>query len=422
MRSPAAQLATALALPSLTVGMLVAQDARAFPGAVGFGTQTPAGRGGEVIRVTTLDTEGPGSLREALEATGPRVVVFEVGGVIDLERKSLSIKEPFITIAGQTAPSPGITIIRGSLYIYTHDILIQHIRVRPGDCGLPKRHGWEPDGISTTAGAHDIVIDHCSISWAVDENLTASGPRLEGPDATSHDLTFSNCIIAEGLCDSTHKKGPHSMGSLIHDFCRNIAIVGNLYAHNNARNPYFKAHTTGVVVNNVIQNPGIAAVQIGFPEREWPSPDLRPANGRISVVGNVLIHGPDTREGLAMIASKGDVHMADNSTTGRDGQPAPLTGGEITLLDAPPVWPEGLEALPADQALEHVATGAGARPQDRDEVDTRIVQQLRDGTGRLIDSQDEVGGYPEVEMTRRELDVPDGDLTAWLAWMAAELE
>jgi len=123
-----------------------------------------------------------------------------------------------------------------------------------------------------------------------------------------------------------------------------------------------------------------------------------------------------------MIASKGDVHMADNSATDRDGEPAELVAGEITLLDAPPVWPEGLEALPADQALEHVATGAGARPQDRDEVDTRIVQQLRDGTGRLIDSQEEVGGYPDVEMTRRQLDVPDGDLTEWLAEMAAGVE
>lgn len=422
MRCYVADPILVLAASLLAAGTSAAQDAEAFPGARGFGVHTPAGRGGQIIRVTNLDPAGPGSLREALEAAGPRVVVFEIGGVLDLNRQSLSIKEPFVTIAGQTAPSPGITIIRGSLYISTHDILIRHIRVRPGDCGLPKRHGWEPDGISTSGGAYNIVIDHCSISWAVDENLTASGPRSSGPEATSHDVTFSNCIIAEALHDSTHKKGPHSMGSLIHDFCRNIAVIGNLYAHNNARNPYFKAHTTGVVVNNVIQNPGGAAVQISFPEREWPDPDLRPANGRISVIGNVLIHGPDTREGLAMIANKGDVYMDDNIATGPDGEPADLTGGDITVLDEEPVWPEGLEAIPAAQAVDYVVANAGARPKDRDEVDKRIVQQLLDCTGRIIDSQEEVGGYPTAETTRRELEIPAGDIDGCLARMAAELE
>lgn len=414
-------------IPTLAVltggSALAAQQTRVFPGAVGFGTQTLAGGGGEIVRVTNLDADGPGSLREALGKAGPRSVVFEVGGIIDLAKSSLSIKEPFLTVAGQTAPSPGITIIRGSIYISTHDILIQHIRVRPGDCGLPKRSGWEPDGISTTGGeSYNIVIDHCSISWAVDENLSASGPRSEGPQATSHDITFSNCIIAEGLADSTHKKGPHSMGSLIHDFCRNIAVIGNLYAHNNARNPYFKAHTAGVVVNNVIQNPGGAAVQIGFPESEWPSPTLRPANGRISVVGNVLIHGPDTREGLALVANKGDVYMEDNTATDRTGQPAPLTAGDTNILQEKPAWPEGLQALPADRVIDHVAAHAGARPQDRDEVDRRIIQQLRDREGRIIDSQDEVGGYPVAEMTRRTLDVPPDDVAGWLARLAADLE
>lgn len=387
-----------------------------------FGADTPGGRGGQVIKVTSLRSEGPGSLREALDTAGPRIVVFEVGGPIDVDRKPLGITEPFVTIAGETAPSPGITIIRGGIHIATHDAIVRHLRVRPGDCGLPKRSGWEPDGISTSGGARHVLIDHCSIAWAVDENLTASGPRHDGPEATTHDATFRSCIIAEGLRDSTHQKGPHSMGSLIHDYCRNIAVIGNLYAHNNARNPYFKAHTTGVVVNNVIWNPGSAAVQIGYPESEWPSPTLRPRKGRIAVVGNVLLHGPDTRSGLALVGTKGEVYLQDNVATDAEGEPAPMTAGDITILEDRPVWPEGLEALPSAEVLAHAIAHAGARPKDRDEVDRRLIRQLQDRTGSIIDSQEDVGGYPVVEEVRRTLTVPAEGIDEWLAQMASEVQ
>ena len=104
----------------------------AFPGALGWASKTPGGRGGRIIRVTNLNSEGPGSLREAIEADGPRIVVFEVGGVIDLGKKTLRLRNPFITIAGQTAPSPGVTLIKGGMDITTHDVIVQHIRVRPG--------------------------------------------------------------------------------------------------------------------------------------------------------------------------------------------------------------------------------------------------------------------------------------------------
>jgi hypothetical protein len=177
----------------------------------GFGADTPAGRGGRVLRVTTLNASGPGSLREALETKGPRIVVFEVGGVVDLQGGNLTVTEPFLTVAGQTAPPPGITVVRGGLRIMTHDVLMQHIRVRPGDAGRPKRSGWEPEVTTSGAQAYNIVIDHCSLSWAVDENLSVSGPRHDGPAGTSRRITLSNNIIAEGLRDSSHAKGPHSM-------------------------------------------------------------------------------------------------------------------------------------------------------------------------------------------------------------------
>ncbi len=381
------------------------------------------GKGGKIIRVTNLDEQGPGSLREALETKGARIIVFEVGGVIDLNKNSLRISEPFVTVAGQTAPSPGITIIKGSLGIGTHDVKVQHIRVRPGDAGEPKKSGWEADGIATSGkDAYNIIVDHCSLSWATDENLSASGARLEGPLATSRKITFSNCIIAEGLSNSTHGKGEHSKGSLIHDYCSDIAIIGNLYAHNVARNPYFKAHTTGVVVNNLIYNPGKRIIQVDFPVSEWKDTERKPENCRISVVGNVLYHGIDTREGLALVAPKGDAYMEDNLAFTRDGKPGPLVSGAVNILPEKPVWPEGLIPLPADQVADYVMKHAGARPVERDETDLRIIRDFKAKTGRIIDSQDEVGGYPDHAMTRRKLLVPNSGIEEWLAKMAKEVE
>ena len=366
-----------------------------FPGARGFGIHTPAGRGGKTLHVTHLGADGPGSLRDALEAEGPRTVVFDVGGVIDLGRKSLSIGKPFITVDGESAPPPGITIIRGGLTIATHDVLVRHLRVRPGDAGRPKKSGWEPDGI-TTAGARNVVIDHCSTSWAVDENLSVSGKRTDDPAETSSAVTVSHCIIAEGLDDSSHAKGPHSKGSLVHDGCRDIAFIGNLFAHNMDRNPYFKAHTTGVIVNNVIYNPGRRAINVNWSPGEWKDLGKTPKNCRISVVGNVMIHGADTKEGLELVSGgRGDVFLEDNIVLLRDGAPGKPYGPGTTLLKEKPSWPPGLQALPSDRVLDDILENAGARPDDRDAVDRRILRDLRDRKGRIIDSQEEAGGYPK---------------------------
>src|SRR5687767_15113871 len=158
--------ASLLLLLSILWLVPAAASARAFDGAVGWAADTPGGRGGAILRVTSLAADGPGSLRAALEAKGPRIIVFEVGGVIDLGRATLSIDEPFLTIAGQTAPSPGITIIRGGLDIRTHDVIVRHIRIRTGVDGQAPRSGWEADALSTV-GAYNVIVDHCSMSWAL---------------------------------------------------------------------------------------------------------------------------------------------------------------------------------------------------------------------------------------------------------------
>ena len=390
----------------------------AISGAWGWAAATPGGRGGQILRVTNLRASGPGSLREALEADGPRIVVFEVGGVIDLGKSTLSIKNPYVTVAGQTAPSPGITIIKGGIGIQTHDVILQHLRVRPGEAGAAKKSGWEVDAIATSSGAHDVVIDHCSTSWATDENLSASGERFSGATVeewrkgTSHRVTISHCIIAEGLDHSTHGKGAHSKGSLIHDNATDIAVIANLYASNGQRNPYFKGGARGVVVNNLIDNPGSAAIHYGLQLGEW---GLHPwVAGQIAIVGNVLNHGPDTKAGLALFSTNGtpcEVFLDDNLAFDRAGNPVRLTSGAYTAKDSPPTWPPGLRSIPASEVKEYVLANAGARPWDRDAVDRRIIQQVRDGTGKIPDSEQEVGGYPNLPETHRAFDASQWDLS-----------
>ncbi|MCX7009399.1 MAG: pectate lyase [Kiritimatiellaeota bacterium] len=387
-------------------------------GTPGWAADTVGGRGGQVIKVTTLAAAGPGSLAEALQAKGPRIVVFEVGGIIDLAGKSLNIIEPFLTIAGQTAPAPGITLIRGQLANKkVHDVIIQHIRIRAGESGHAKKSGYEVHGIDHN-GAWNVIIDHCSLCWGTDENLSASGPRFEGkmPDEwrsnTSHRVTFSNCILAEGLSHSTHGKGEHSKGSLIHDNATGILIVGNLYASNRERNPLAKGGVQAVIVNNWIANPGKAAMHYGAVSNEWKPHDF--ITGRLAVVGNVMEAGPDTAAKLPLFInlrrSPLELFMADNLAFTRDGQPAPLSSGEFTTLAARPFWPAGLTALPAAQVKEHVIKNAGARPWDRDDVDKRIVQAAVERKGRIIDSEQDVGGYPTAMPTKAAFHPTDWNL------------
>jgi hypothetical protein len=397
----------------------------AFPGALGWAAQTPGGRGGRIIRVTNLDSEGPGSLREAIEADGPRIVVFEVGGVIDLNRKTLKIANPFITIAGQTAPSPGVTLIRGGIDIGGHDVIVQHIRVRPGSAEQGWMSGWDEDSISTQA-AWNVIVDHCSLEWGTDENLSASGPRFTGstPEewraGTSHNITFSNNLIAESLAYATHAKGEHSKGSLIHDNVTGLLIVGNLYAHNQERSPLFKGGVHGVIVNNLIYNPGPRAIHYNLAPEEWLNHPYEV--GKMTAIGNVLRAGPSTpTDHLAflMIGGAGDLEYygRDNIAVDQVGEPIRMFGryttapARIIETRRPPVWWEGLTPMPAAQVQVAVLSQAGARPWDRDMRDVLLVAEVAEGRGEIIDNEREVGGYPPVrEATRKPFNPDDWDL------------
>lgn len=397
--------------------------ALAFPGAQGWAAHASGGRGGKIIKVTTLATSGPGSFLEAVQAKGPRIVVFEVGGVIDLDGKTVKIKDGDLTIAGQTAPSPGITFIRGGFDIAASNVIVRHIRVRPGDLGLPKMSGNDIDAISTIA-AQDVIVDHCSLTWATDENLSASGPRFTGETAaqwragTSHRITFSNNLIAEGLAHATHKKGEHSKGSLIHDNAREILIVGNLYAQNYERNPFFKGGTQGWVVNNLIYNPGQRGVMYNLIAAEWDGHPYQ--TGQMAVVGNVMRAGPDTPQQSAFFmfggSGKLDLYLHDNIAVDRIGNPLPQIGRYTTaavtpnLLETAPTLPFGVKPMAATAVQDAVIANVGARPWDRDDTDRRILENTIEGRGHIIDSQDEVWGYPKQAETRQAFVAADWDL------------
>jgi pectate lyase len=372
---------------------------------------TEGGRSGRIIRVTNLNADGPGSFKWAVEQKGPRIAVFEVSGAIDLKLGTITIREPYLTIAGQTAPSPGITLIRGGIDIASHDVIIQHIRIRVGRSGQAP-FTWESDGISTVA-AHDVIVDHCTLTWALDENLSASGPRFTGntPDewrrGTSHDITYSNNIIAEGLANASHPKGEHSKGSLIHDNATNILIYRNLYAHNYERNPLLKGGVHAAVVNNLIFDPGAQAIHYNLMDLEWTGKPKQP--GELSAVGNVLRGGFSTLAETAFlsIGGVGDLHYygRGNIAVGRTGKPLPMFGryttspAKIVQLKQPPTWPAGLTVLPSNQLETYVLRNAGARPWDRDADDLRVAFDVAEGRGRIIDDEKQVGGFrPQKEV------------------------
>lgn len=403
---------------------------------------------GDVLRVTTLAAKGPGSLRAALEDPRPRLVVFEVGGIIDLEGRTLVVRSPHLILAGQTAPDPGITLIRGGLIVETHDVRIEHIAVRPGDArsgdgGGQRAEGgsespsprapssssalrplpsaisdnWAPDALGVRRGAapvYDVIFDHCSATWAVDENLSTSGPgdvdAAANPDATAHDITLRNCLIAEGLSRSTHPKGEHSKGTLVHDGVRNVSIEGCLFAHNRERNPRLKGGSSARVIGNVMYNWGSACVGVGARGNQKM---LQPAEAVLA--GNVAIAGPDTR-GKVFVKSVdpgGKVSMRANVIVSASGSPLTLADEGVVVSEAPTDAREWA-------ALPHVLRTAGSRPARRDPIDARIVRSVIDGTGTLINSQEEVGGYPVRAVTRRALVVPK-DRKAWLEKLSRDL-
>ena len=368
---------------------------RVTPNIEGFGANTPAGRGGRIMVVDSLEASGAGTLREALEAEGKRTVVFAVGGVIDL-RRNIVIDDPYVTVAGQTAPSPGINLIGAGISIRTHDVLVQHLRVRPGD----RSDGVHPekrdaiDVIGAKSGERDVygvVVDHCSMSWATDEVGSTWYPGVR-------DVTWSNNIFAEGLWDSIHPESPHSKGLLIGDHSRRVTAVRNLFAHNNDRNPVVGLDASAYVANNLIYNPGHFAIVVYKGKHCCPS--------LATIVGNRMISGADTWEETTTVRVTNKSHRDTRLYVEDNGSRRSHYGSE-TWVESPPVRVEPMEVLAAEEVEEHVLKHAGARPWDRDAIDRRVVRDVEQRTGEGPDSVEEAGGFPDYPSTHRQPQIPD---------------
>jgi len=417
-----------------------------IPGAAGFGIQTPAGSGRHlpvpnttVYKVTNLSDSGPGSFRAAVEAKGPRVVVFEVSGYVDLD-KVLLITDPYLTVAGQTAPWPGVVVRGGfTVHINTHDVLVQHVGFRTGD-GIKGR--YMPHRSCLEAGTQNVVLDHCSAGWSHQTGLALRGTNIT--------LRFSIC--SEGWYDAGHNEAEHAKGMFANlDTGRlegNVSVVGCLLAHQCDRNPEVSRGARLVWANNVVYNYAATGVKL---MRDGQSPVI------LSIVGNVFAPGIDTVSDprrpwrgkaawLYLSNPESSVFFSpDNLIGGRtyenpweqlnarrvmsepNSRPEPKA-----IASEPPIVIPGYEVKPARQTEPWVLANVGPLPARRNPIDARIVDETRTRTGRGRDDLDDLGGWPEMPQNRRELKLPESpnfvsadgytNLEKWLHALADEVE
>ncbi|MBE2213458.1 MAG: polysaccharide lyase [Opitutaceae bacterium] len=384
----------------------------AFPGAWGGGMFTTGGRGGRAIPVTTLEDSGPGSLRAAIEAEGPRIVVFRVAGIIRLA-SNLDINHPDITIAGQTAPGDGICLANHSLNINTRNVIIRHLRVRRGD----PVGGQGSDNIGGNP-ERDIIVDHCSVSWGRDEGISLYRHMKTMPDGSQRKYPMKNLTIQWVM--SSEALGPgHEFGGTWGG--EDATFHHNLFACNTGRNPSIGMSERFDYRNNVIYNwghrsmdggdetseinvinnyykPGpatdrdmvstIARVGPGVrkmysPGSEWAAggwyPETGPRPGKWYVAGNIVEgHDAVTQDNWRGMDARPEIERLARVNT-------PFTG-----------WPVRQET--AARAYESVLAKVGATRPRRDAVDTRVIETVRTNKvlvrGGIVHDPAEVGGFP----------------------------
>jgi pectate lyase len=409
----------------------------AFPGAEGGGAESLGGRGGRIIEVTNLNADGPGSFKAACEASGSRIVVFRVGGIIDGNGSYINISSPYITIAGQTAPGGGI-LIKGfkEIYIRTHDVIVRFLRVRQG--GGP----WEDQNghaFALVPGTANVIIDHCSASWANDENVAAWSNYEPSP----HHITFSYNYIAEGTTYGHGScgliVGSNSDPEAIHD----ISIHHNIFQSHMNRMPLVKCGNVRII-NNLIYNWNWYPTGIG-------------GGAEVDVIGNKYKIGPDNQEqrnwevwaknyaGTQSSGLPGDPsiyitnnigpHQADPdgdnwgmimecSGTGwgnpKGHPPDRETCERLTPLveSTPPITIHSVldieNMLLANAGASRRLDESGNWISNYDAVDKRLVQEYLSGTGQIPYDENSVGGYPTIAAGTPYTDTDsDGMPNAW---------
>jgi hypothetical protein len=366
----------------------------AFPGAEGFGAFTPGGRGGRMVYVDNLNDSGPGSLREAVGTSGPRIIVFRVGGVIPL-KSTLLITEPFVTIDGRNAPGPGIMLRNHGVEVRTHDVVLRHFRVRVGDDDVhlddPKARDSYYGGSGEHAlyfieGSKNCIADHLSLSWSTTKVLSVT--------KLSDLITIQWCILSEALNFADHGYASIAGGN-------RVSWHHNLFAHDLSRNVRFGGLVDADFRNNVVYDWGHTAGNGEF--------------DRVNYVGNYLKAGPSTTQNpwLLFINGEGTVmpgslFITNNILAGERAAPGVNDDNwrgtgyyyERHSIAAPAPFPAPAVATESAQAAyEHVLKEAGATLPRRDAVDERIVREVRDGTGHIIKWVKDAGGWPEFPAT-----------------------
>ena len=377
----------------------IGQD-MAFPGAEGYGRFTSGGRGGKVLIVSNLNDSGPGSLREALRKDYPRIIVFSVSGTIELE-SDLDINDGNVTIAGQSAPGDGICLKNYPLKVKGDNVIIRYIRSRLGD-----ERKVQDDAISVKDN-RNIIIDHCSFSWSTDESASVYDNELS---------TVQYCMISESLNNSVHAKGEHGYGGIWGG--KKASFHHNLFAHHNSRNPRFQgaryhkqpAKEIADFRNNVIYN--------------WRSNNSYAGEeGNYNLINNTYKPGPATESKEDKILDpykpyghfflSGNVLIGDKEVTADNSKGIAVSNEyvQLVLLEQPVEFAE-VTTQSAKESFDLVLKEAGAS-YSRDLVDARIVKEVCDGTftygtNGIIDSPNDVGGYPELRSTKAPQD-SDGD-------------
>jgi hypothetical protein len=388
----------------------------AFPGAEGYGRFAIGGRGGRVIEVTNLNDSGPGSLREAVEAEGPRTVVFRVGGAIWLKSK-LVVRNPYLTIAGQTAPGDGIALYGYTVGCYaTHDVILRYLRIRVGD-----KSGATMDGSGMGASTDHSIMDHCSISWSIDEGFSSRG---------GNNFTLQRTIVAEALNMSVHShyvgtgKGHGYAGSISGDvgsfhhnllahcagrnwslaggFDRRARFAGRLDIRNNVvYNWQHRTNDGGVKALNLVAN-----YYIPGPASEV-SHLLMPDFGSLQDPQQYFLNG-NMMEGKPQYDAdnwaKGGVKLQETNLN-----EIKLSADQVLkLIRLDQAFCEShVTTQPAREAYENVIADVGANFPEYDSADTRVINDVRKRSVTaygsktklpgIIDSQNDVGGYPEMK-------------------------
>jgi hypothetical protein len=404
----------------------VTETAYAFPGAEGFGRNATGGRGGKVIFVTNLNDSGAGSLREALQTTGPRIVVFNVSGTIALSSR-INITNGDLTIAGQTAPGDGICIKNYEVVISASNVIVRYLRFRMGDVTQQ-----ETDALWGRY-QHDIIIDHCSMSWSVDESSSFYA---------NQNFTMQWCIISESLNESFHGKGNHGYGGIWGG--DHASFHHNLLAHHNSRNPRFNGGGRSGVSNGIYPNEHVDyRNNVIYNWRDNSA--YGGENGNYNIVNNYYKPGPATPESknrrimqvslesdLSYGAGYGKFFISGNYVNGNPAVSANNWNGGVDYASGVTQALAKLDSEidfgtvtthTAEKAYASVLAYAGTS-LSRDAVDTRVVSEVQNGTATyagsktgipgILDSQTDAGGWPELTSTNPPVDTDqDGMPDTW---------